>query len=154
MAMFSIFGIAAAAGVVINDNLVLVDFVNRRRAEGIGAIQALVDAGVSRFRPILLTSVTTFIGILPLLLERSVQAQFLQPMLVSLGYAVAFALFVSLFLVPSLYAIGVEIGRVFRWSWSGRPYRRIGETYSGVVTMDEEELIGSSRQTPPPTPAE
>lgn len=144
MALFSFFGIAAAAGVVINDNLVLLDYVNRRRAEGAGAVQALVDAGVSRFRPILLTSVTTFVGILPLLAERSVQAQFLQPMLISLGCAVAFALFVSLFLVPAMYAIGVEIGRIFAWTWSGRPYRQIGETYSGQATIDEEELIGTS----------
>lgn len=154
MAMFSIFGIAAAAGVVINDNLVLVDFVNRKRAEGVGAVQALVDAGVSRFRPILLTSVTTFVGILPLIAERSMQAQFLKPMVISLGYAVAFAIFVSLFLVPTLYAVGVEIGRVFRWSWGGRPYRKIGESYTGEVTIDSEELIGTSAQDPRPRPAE
>ncbi|MEM7330420.1 MAG: efflux RND transporter permease subunit [Pseudomonadota bacterium] len=154
MAMFSIFGIAAAAGVVINDNLVLVDFVNRKREEGVGAVQALVDAGVSRFRPILLTSVTTFVGILPLIAERSMQAQFLKPMVISLGYAVAFAIFVSLFLVPTMYAVGVEIGRVFRWSWGGRPYRKIGESYTGEVTIDSEELIGTSAETPRPMPAE
>ncbi|MEM9055774.1 MAG: efflux RND transporter permease subunit, partial [Pseudomonadota bacterium] len=154
MAMFSLFGVAAAAGVVINDNLVLVDFVNRKRDEGIGAVQALVDAGVSLFRPILLTSVTTFVGILPLIAERSIQAQFLKPMVISLGYAVAFAIFVSLFLVPTLYAVGVEIGRVFRWSWGGRPYRKIGESYTGQVTIDSEELIGTSGQDPRPMPAE
>jgi multidrug efflux pump subunit AcrB len=154
MAMFSIFGIAAAAGVVINDNLVLVDFVNRKREEGVGAVQALVDAGVSRFRPILLTSVTTFVGILPLIAERSMQAQFLKPMVISLGYAVAFAIFVSLLLVPTLYAVGVEIGRVFRWSWGGRPYRKIGESYSGEVTIDSEELIGTSGGHAQPAPAE
>ena len=154
MAMFSLFGIAAAAGVVINDNLVLLDYVNRRRASGIGAVQALVDAGVSRFRPILLTSVTTFVGILPLIAERSVQAQFLKPMVVALGCAVAFALFVSLFLVPAMYAAGVEIGRIFRWSWGGRPYRRIGESYSGEANIDEEELIGTSGDGSRPMPAE
>lgn len=152
--VFSLFGIAAAAGVVINDNLVLVDYINRRRAEGVGAVQALVDGGVSRFRPILLTSVTTFVGILPLIAEKSVQAQFLKPMVISLGCAVAFALFVSLLLVPALYAIGVEIGRVFRWTWGGVPYRPIGETYQGEVTVDEEELIGSSHGQPKPLPAE
>jgi multidrug efflux pump subunit AcrB len=144
MAMFAFFGIAAAAGVVINDNLVMIDYVNRRRDEGAGAVQALVDAGVSRFRPILLTSVTTFVGILPLLAEKSTQAQFLQPMIVSLGYAVAFALFVSLLMVPALYAVGVEIGRIFRWTWGGLPYRQIGEGYSGHATIDEDELIGTS----------
>lgn len=154
MAMFSIFGIAAAAGVVINDNLVLVDFVNRKRDEGVGAVQALIDGGVSRFRPILLTSVTTFVGILPLIAERSMQAQFLKPMVISLGYAVAFAIFISLFLVPALYAVGVEVGRVFRWTWSGRPYRKIGESYTGEVTVDSEELIGTSAGNPRPMPAE
>ena len=141
MAMFSLFGIAAAGGVVINDNLVLIDYVNRRRDEGIGAIQSLVDAGVSRFRPILLTSVTTFVGILPLIAEKSVQAQFLKPMVIALGCAVAFAIFVSLFLVPCLYAAGVEIGRFFKWTWGGQPYQRIGDTYSGEVSIDEDELI-------------
>jgi len=109
MALFSFFGIAAAGGVVINDNLVLVDYVNRRREEGAGAVQALIDAGVSRFRPILLTSVTTFVGVLPLIAERSISAQFLRPMVISLGCAVIFALFVSLLLVPALYAVGTEV---------------------------------------------
>ncbi|MEE9381200.1 MAG: efflux RND transporter permease subunit, partial [Hyphomonadaceae bacterium] len=141
MAMFSLFGIAAAAGVVINDNLVLVDYVNRLRAQGVGAVQSLVEAGTSRFRPILLTSVTTFVGVLPLIAERSVQAQFLKPMVISLGCAVAFALFVSLLLVPTLYAVGVEIGRVFRWSWGGRPYRHIGETYEQGEIGGGDDLI-------------
>ena len=145
MALFSIFGIGAAAGVVINDNLVLVDYINRRRAEGAGALQAIVDAGVSRFRPVLLTSITTFVGILPMIAQKSVQAQFLKPMVVSLGAAVAFALFVSLLMVPALYAIGCEVGRIFRWTWGGRPYRQIGESYEGDVHIDEEELIGTSR---------
>ena len=122
------------------------------RSEGAGAVQALVDGGVSRFRPILLTSVTTFVGILPLMAERSVQAQFLQPMIVSLGYAVAFALFVSLLMVPALYAVGVEVGRIFRWTWGGKPYRQIGEGYTGQVTLDEEALMGTSLGEPPGTP--
>ncbi|MEO0714950.1 MAG: efflux RND transporter permease subunit, partial [Pseudomonadota bacterium] len=141
----SFFGIAAAAGVVINDNLVLIDFVNRRREEGYGAVQSLVDAGVSRFRPVLLTSVTTFVGVLPLIAERSVQAQFLKPMVISLGSAVAFAILISLFMVPALYAVGVEIGRFFAWTWSGKPYKRIGESYDGEVTLDEEALTGTSQ---------
>ena len=140
MAIFSLFGIGAAAGVVINDNLVLLDYINRRREDGAGAVQALVDAGVSRFRPVLLTSVTTFVGILPMMTQRSIQAQFLKPMVISLGCAVAFALFVSLIMVPALYAVGVEVGRVFRWTWAGRPYRHIGETYEGEANIDEEEL--------------
>lgn len=138
MAMFSIFGIAAAAGVVINDNLVLIDFLNKRRAHGVGAFQAVVEAGVSRFRPILLTSVTTFIGILPMILDRSMQAQFLKPMVVSLGCAVIFALFLSLLLVPSLYAIGVEIGR--RMSWLKQAIR----WYFGGLRPDKIQPLGQT----------
>ncbi|MAI90169.1 efflux RND transporter permease subunit [Ponticaulis sp.] len=143
LAMFSIFGIAAAAGVVINDNLVLIDSVNRRRNEmGQGAVQALVESAVSRFRPILLTSITTFVGVLPMIAERSVQAQFLKPMVVSLGSAVAFALFVSLFFVPALYAVGAEMARIFRWLWNGQPYQHIGASYdsdavAGVTERDD-----------------
>ena len=154
MAMFSFFGIAAAAGVVINDNLVLLDFVNRKRAEGVGAVQALVEAGVSRFRPILLTSVTTFVGVLPLMAERSVQAQFLKPMVVSLGCAVAFALFVSLLLVPAMYAVGVEIGRFFKWLWSGRPLRPIGDTYAGELSPNADDISGASDWDAVSAPAE
>lgn len=145
MAMFSLFGIGAAAGVVINDNLVLLDSVNRRREEGAGAMQAIVDSAVSRFRPILLTSVTTFVGILPMIAERSIDAQFLKPMVVSLGCAVGFALFVSLLFVPALYLVGVEIKRFFAWAMKGRPYRHIGESYTGDVTLDEEALGPGAR---------
>ena len=129
LALFSFFGIGAAAGVVINDNLVLIDYVNRRRDEGYGAVQALVEGTVSRFRPILLTSITTFVGILPMIMENSIQAAFLKPMVVALGCAVAFAIFVSLFMVPALYAVGAEIGRFFQWMYTGKPYRSIGEGY-------------------------
>lgn len=138
MALFSYFGIAAAGGVVINDNLVLVDYVNRRRDEGAGAVQALIDAGVSRFRPILLTSVTTFVGVLPLIAERSISAQFLRPMVISLGCAVVFALFVSLLLVPALYAVGTEIGRLIKAPFSKTPYRSIGDRYEGEVFDDND----------------
>jgi len=131
LALFSFFGVGAAAGVVINDNLVLVDFVNRLRERGVGAFQALVDAGVQRFRPILLTSVTTFIGVLPMMAERSTQAQFLKPMVVALGFAVIFALFLSLLLVPALYAIGVDVGRFVKRLWTGEKQPALGASYSG-----------------------
>ena len=130
IALFSYFGVGAAAGVVINDNLVLIDFVNRLRANGVGAYQALVDAGVQRFRPILLTSVTTFLGIFPMMAERSTQAEFLKPMVVALGFAVIFALFLTLLLVPAMYAIGVDIARFFRMVWTGKKQPALGEHYT------------------------
>ncbi len=143
IAMFTVFGIAAAAGVVINDNLVLLDSVNRRRFQyGEGAVQAVVDSAVSRFRPILLTSVTTFVGVLPMIAERSVQAQFMKPMVVAMGSAVAFALFVSLLMVPALYLVGAEIARFFRWMWNGEPFRPIGSTYDSDLVpgiKDEDD---------------
>lgn len=113
--LFSYFGIGAAAGVVVNDNLVLVDYVNRLRDQGMGALDALVEAGVTRFRPILLTSITTFVGLVPMMAEQSTQAKFLQPMVTALAYGVAFATGVTLLFVPALYGIGVDMGRWFRW---------------------------------------
>lgn len=112
MAIFSYFGIAAAAGVVINDNLVLVDYCNRLRERGMDIREAIVEAGVARFRPILLTSVTTFVGLMPMMLERSIQAAFLQPIVVALASGVVIAFFVTLLMVPSLYAIGDDIGNL------------------------------------------
>ena len=96
----SIFGMLALAGVVVNDSLVMVDFVNRRKAAGMSLLEAALEAGGKRFRPIILTSLTTFVGLLPLMLETSLQAQFLIPMAVSLGFGVVFATVITLFLIP------------------------------------------------------
>ena len=103
--MLSLLGLIALTGVVVNDSLVMVDFINRRLAVGMPVHDAIRDAGAARFRPIVLTSLTTFVGLLPLLLERSFQAQFLVPMAVSLAFGVLFATAITLLLVPSLYAI-------------------------------------------------
>ncbi|MEJ2533917.1 MAG: efflux RND transporter permease subunit [Gammaproteobacteria bacterium] len=111
MAIFSYFGIAAAAGVVVNDNLVLIDYTNRLRAKGMKPLEAVVEAGVVRFRPILLTTATTIVGLLPMMFERSMQARFLIPIVVSLCFGVFIAFFVTLLMVPALYAIGVDIDR-------------------------------------------
>jgi multidrug efflux pump subunit AcrB len=132
LALFSYFGIGAAAGVVVNDNLVLVDYLNRLRHNGMEPMQAIVEAGVARFRPILLTSVTTFVGLVPMMLERSTQAQFLKPTVIALAFGVAFALFVTLFLVPSLYGIGIDVQRRMSRIWLGvkrffRPSYQPGE---------------------------
>jgi multidrug efflux pump subunit AcrB len=119
MAMFSYFGIGAAAGVVVNDNLVLVDYIGRLRNRGEEVYRAVEEAGVYRFRPILLTTLTTFIGLMPIMAERSIDAEFLKPAVLSLAFGVLFALFVTLFMVPALYCVGEDlrslIGRVWRW---------------------------------------
>jgi multidrug efflux pump subunit AcrB len=101
----SAFGVVALSGVVVNSSLVLVDNVNRRRAEGASLIDALRAAGVSRFRPIVLTSLTTFAGLTPLLLEKRLGARFMIPMATSLAFGVVFATALSLFLLPSAYFI-------------------------------------------------
>jgi multidrug efflux pump subunit AcrB len=108
MAMFSYFGIGAAAGVVINDNLVLIDYVRRLEREGMPSPKALVTSAISRFRPIFLTTVTTFIGLIPIMAEQSTGAEFLKPAVLSLAFGVFFALFVSLLLVPAMYLIGYD----------------------------------------------
>ncbi|MEO0651898.1 MAG: efflux RND transporter permease subunit, partial [Planctomycetota bacterium] len=107
LSMISVLGVIALGGVVVNDSLVLVDFVNREREHDPTrpASAAALEACTARFRPILLTSLTTFAGLTPLMLEQSVQAQFLVPMAISLAFGVAFATFVTLGLVPSLYLI-------------------------------------------------
>ncbi len=99
--ILSMIGIVALSGVVVNDSLVLVDFINRYIKQGYSIEEASIKAGKTRFRPILLTSITTFVGLMPLLLEKSVQAQFLIPMAVSLGFGVLFATFIILILVPN-----------------------------------------------------
>jgi len=119
MALFSYFGIGAAAGVVVNDNLVLMDRVNRLREQGCAAAAAVEQACVTRFRAIMLTSVTTFVGLVPMMAERSIQAQFLQPTVISLACGVLFATFVTLFLVPALYLAGEDAAR-----WLGARARR------------------------------
>jgi len=109
MAIFSYFGIAAAAGVVVNDNLVLIDYTNRLRDKGMKPLEAIIEAGVIRFRPIMLTTATTIVGLTPMMLERSIQAKFLIPIVVSLVFGVFTAFFVTLLMVPAMYAIGVDM---------------------------------------------
>ena len=114
LAVLSIIGIVALSGVVVNDSLVMVDFINRyKRDDGKTSLEAALSAGPRRFRPILLTSITTFVGLFPLLIEKSVQAQFLIPMAISLAYGVLFATLITLILVPTSYLIIEDIKDFF-----------------------------------------
>jgi multidrug efflux pump subunit AcrB len=105
LSLLSMFGIVGLAGVVVNDSLVLVHATNRFRDQGLSAREAITRAGPLRFRAVILTSLTTFAGLTPMLLERSLQAQFLIPMAISLGFGVLFATGITLLLVPCLYMI-------------------------------------------------
>ncbi|MDO6717826.1 efflux RND transporter permease subunit [Psychrosphaera sp. 1_MG-2023] len=105
LSLMSLLGMLALVGVVVNDSLVLVDYINKKRAEGMALYDAVSTAGAARFRPVMLTSLTTFIGLMPLLFEKSTQAQFLIPMAVSLGFGILFATFITLMLVPVNYIL-------------------------------------------------
>ena len=114
ISMMSVLGMLALSGVVVNDSLVLVDFVNRQRREGMSLPEAVRLAGARRFRPVILTSLTTFVGLMPLMFEDSRQAQFMVPMGISLGWGVLFATFITLILVPTVALIFNDIGIAFR----------------------------------------
>jgi multidrug efflux pump subunit AcrB len=118
VSMMSFFGIIALAGVVVNDSLILVDFVNRERRLGVPLMQAVTDAASKRFRAILLTSLTTFFGLVPIVLETSLQAQIVIPMAASLAFGILFATVITLFLIPSLYIILEDFGKWWREAWS------------------------------------
>lgn len=113
LSMLSVFGIMALSGVIINDGIVMVDFINQARRSGVGMIQAVLSAGPKRFRPIILTSATTFAGLMPLIFERSTTSQFLIPMAVSLGYGILFGTLITLFLVPISYLILEDMRALF-----------------------------------------
>jgi multidrug efflux pump subunit AcrB len=108
ISMFSLFGLIALAGVVVNDSLIMIDFINTARREGTTARDAVVQSGVLRFRAIVLTSLTTAAGLMPIMLEKSVQAQFVIPMAISLSFGILFATVITLFLVPCLYLLEID----------------------------------------------
>ena len=118
VSMMSFFGIIALAGVVVNDSLILVDFVNRERKLGVPLAQAVNDAARKRFRAILLTSLTTFFGLIPIVLESSLQAQIVIPMAASLAFGILFATIITLFLIPALYLILEDFSTWWREAWS------------------------------------
>ncbi|MBN2069410.1 MAG: efflux RND transporter permease subunit [Opitutales bacterium] len=112
VSILSLTGVIALAGVVVNDSLVMVDYVNNREAEGLSKHDAVMAAGPARFRAILLTSLTTFFGLVPMILERSMQAQFLKPMAVSLAFGIVFSTIITLVLIPALYIILEDFSKI------------------------------------------
>jgi multidrug efflux pump subunit AcrB len=113
LSVMSMFGVVALAGVVINDSLVLIDFANREQRADLNVHDAIYSAGIQRFRPVLLTTLTTFGGLAPMIFETSRQARFLIPMAVSLGFGIVFATLITLVLVPSLYMIVEDLKYLF-----------------------------------------
>lgn len=127
LSMMSLMGMLAAVGVVVNDNLVLIDRINQLREEGWDAYKAVIQASRDRFRPIVLTSITTFCGLMPILLEKSTQAQWLIPTAVSLAWGVMAATFVTLLLVPCLYMIGEDVKAAFLRQFGGKTSQSVNE---------------------------
>jgi multidrug efflux pump subunit AcrB len=118
LTMYSVIGLIALSGVVVNASLVLVDYVNRELAEGRTTREAIRNAATARFRPILLTSLTTFFGLTPLMLETSIQARFMIPMAISLAFGVLFSSFITLLLVPVSYLVLDDLAGLGR-RWLG-----------------------------------
>lgn len=116
LSMLSLFGVVALSGVVVNDSLLLIDKANRNRQEKMPLKEAIIAASTRRFRPILLTSLTTFFGLMPMILETSVQAKFLIPMAISLGFGILFGTGIILLLIPALYVILEDIRKLFGFS--------------------------------------
>jgi len=112
LSLMSLFGLVALSGVVVNDSLVFIDFANKKRLEGFSLHDALLAAGIQRFRPIILTTLTTFFGLMPMILETSRQARFLIPMAISLGFGILFATGITLLLIPSLTMILEDLGNL------------------------------------------
>ena len=129
LSLLSLFGMVALTGVVVNDSLIMVDLVNRERARGIPLEQAIRDSGTRRFRPIMLTTATTFLGLTPMILETSLQAKFLIPMAISLAFGIVFATAITLILVPNLYQILEDLRALFGFA-----------EHEGVRFDEEEEL--------------
>ena len=150
ISMFSIFGLVALAGVVVNDSLIMIDFINKARESGTPVRQAVIDSGMRRFRAIFLTSITTAAGLLPILLETSTQAQYVIPTAVSLAFGILFATVITLFLIPSLYMLqndGLEklgLGKRFRITRQ----EPLAESSIEVINADEE----SDKVAPRPMP--
>lgn len=114
LTLMSLFGMVALSGIVVNDALILIDFINRAEREGIPPAEAVENAGEARFRAVILTSITTIAGLTPLMLEQSFQARFLIPMALSITSGLLVATVLTLLLVPALYMIVQDVTALFR----------------------------------------
>ncbi|MBT8115881.1 MAG: efflux RND transporter permease subunit, partial [Arenicella sp.] len=114
LSILSIVGMMALLGVVVNDSLVLVDYINQQRKKGLAVFDAVLASGTARFRPVILTSITTFAGLTPLLLDGSTQSEFLKQMAISLGFGIIFATTITLIIVPINYLLGWQCKQIVK----------------------------------------
>ena len=140
LSVMSLFGVVALSGVVVNDSLVMIDFANRRRRGGADAHDAIKESGIQRFRPIMLTTMTTFGGLAPMILETSRQARFLIPMAISLGFGILFATFITLIMVPCLYLVVEDAGRFLSWSFGRDQSEEAGQAEDEIHPRAPAEI--------------
>jgi multidrug efflux pump subunit AcrB len=135
--LFSFFGLVALTGVVVNDSIVLVDFINARVRSGMDQHEALVEAGRRRMRPVFLTSITTIGGLLPMLMERSFQAQFLVPMATSIAFGLMLSTFLVLYQIPVFFRIYLFLSALFGFDASkvGVEETHSPQTPQGAATV-------------------
>ena len=137
LSVISLFGVVAMSGVVVNDSLVLIDFANRQYRSGVSVLDAIQSAGIQRFRPILLTTLTTCGGLAPIIMETSRQAKFLIPMAISLGFGILFATFITLIMVPCLYMILEDFKGLFIAKELQPVFSSIEETKTMIKNKEE-----------------
>lgn len=147
LSVMSIFGLVALSGVVVNDSLILIDFANRRRGRGADALAAIHASGIHRFRPIMLTTITTFGGLSPMIFETSRQARFLIPMALSLGFGIVFATLITLVLVPALYMMFEDVADLLREAPAAEENLQAPVPVpAGQVVRPERETLGVIRR--------
>jgi len=143
--MFSVFGLVALAGVVVNDSIVLMDFINRRLSQGDDFYSAVISAGQRRFRPVVLTSLTTVAGLTPILLEKSFQAQVLIPMAASLCFGLMLATLLVLFLVPVFFTIYGRLALRAKLPPMASPQQKLDPENPPVVESEPSEEVLANR---------
>ena len=140
--IWSLIGMVAVSGVVVNDNLVLIDYINDSRRNGMPLMQAIRSAGIQRARAVILISLTTLVGVLPMIMEKSLQAQFMIPMAVSLGFGTLFSSTISLILVPSMYRISADIGDFIERLFSKAPAPQVALAAGSDGSAQSEWHVG------------
>ena len=141
MSLFSIFGMIALIGIMVNDALVLISALNINIKNGMNYIPALKKAAISRFRPILLTSITTVAGLAPLIFEKSMQAQFLIPMAIAIAYGLVMATFLTLVFLPSLLLLLNRFNKIFYWLMTGKVYKMDKEVEQAFRELKYERMV-------------
>jgi len=144
----SIIGFVALAGIVVNDSLIYVQFFNERRSRGMSVFESLVEAGKGRVRAILLTTITTVLGLTPLILEQSFQAKFLIPMAITIAAGLVGATMIVLLVLPCFLLIGDDLHKLWHHLWHGRP--RPAAAYAPGDHIEEAEAATAAGAAPPP----